>query len=475
MRKRRSVQLFVTLVAGLLPVALRAQEPPTLPTINVDHFFPVVREQVEKALETARANPKSAEVSGTLGMVLDTYEQYDSAAICYQRARWLDPISFRWAYYLGWVEAARGRFSEAENILRESLRMNPRYLPARLRLAEALMAAGKWKECGDLYAALTRDYPQMPAGHYGLGRVHSARGDSAAAIDSLEKACQLFPPYGAAHYALALAYRRVGPAERVREHLKLYEQSRTSVPGVEDPLRSAVEDLNLGPLGHMRRGVTLEQEGKIQEAIAEQEMALDADPKQIQVHINLIALYGRTNEFEKAEEHYRAAIDLNPNQAEAYYNYGVLLMRQGQNQRAEQAFGEVVRINPFYAEAHHSLGFLLERQGRLDQALEQYNAALANRPNYPLAHFHAGRILVNQNHYEEAIGHFLKTLTSEDENTPRFLYALAATYARAGRRERALEYFLKARDSAAARRQTELLRSIERDLEALRNHGTQPK
>ena len=475
MRGRRSIKLVIVLAAGLFPPALPAQTPPDLPALNMANFFPVVREQVEKAFQAAQANPKSADASGALGMILDTYEQYDSAAICYQRARWLDPISFRWAYYLGWVQAASGKFGEAETTLREALRMNARYVPAKLRLAEALLAAGKWEECKSLYAALARDYPEFATAHYGLGRVHSAHRDDTAAVASFQRACELFPPFGAAHYALALAYRRVGAGDKVREHLKLYEQSRTSVPGVEDPLRSAVEDLNLGPMGHMRRGVTLEQAGKIAEAIAEQEKALEVDPKQVQVHINLIALYGRTDQFEKAEEHYRAAVGLNPNQAEAHYNYGVLLVRQGKSQEAAQAFQEVVRVNPFYAEAHHNLGFLLEQQGRLAEALQQYQEAIANRPNYRLAHFHIGRILVSQNQYDEAIQHFLRTLTPEDENTPRFLYALAATYARAGDREKALDYFRRARDAAAARNQSELLRSIERDLTTLGKTGARQK
>lgn len=475
MRSSRSIKLVIVLAAGLCPPALPAQTLPELPAINMANFFPVVREQVEKAFQAAQANPKSAEASGALGMILDTYEQYDSAAVCYQRARWLDPISFRWVYYLGWVQTALGRFGEAETTLREALRMNPRYLPAKLRLAEALLATGKWEECSGLYTALARDYPELATAHYGLGRVHAAQRDDSAAVASLRKACELFPPYGAAHYALGLAYRKVGAGEKVREHLKLYEQSRTSVPGVEDPLRSAVEDLNLGPLGHMRRGVTLEQAGKIPEAIAEEEQALEVDPKQVQVHINLIALYGQTNQFEKAEEHYHAAVNLNPNQAEAHYNYGVLLIREGKSREAARAFQEVVRVNPFYAEAHHNLGFLLEQQGRLAEALQHYQEAIANRPNYRLAHFHAGRILANQNQYDAAIQQFLKTLTPEDESTPRYLYALAATYARAGDREKALDYFHKARDAAAARHQSELLRSIERDLNTVEKTGNEQK
>ncbi len=467
MRKKTPVLLVVSFGVFLPVGAGQTPAPPELPQINRANFFPVVRKQVEEAYAAAQANPANAGASGELGMVLDTYEQYETAAVCYERARSMDPVAFRWTYYLGWVQSALGRFEEAESTLNAALGMNPRYLPARLKLAETLLASGKRREAGRIYEALVRQYPDLPAAHYGLGLILAAQGDSKAAIESLRKACDLFPPYGAAHYALALAYRKTGPAANVREEFKLYEQNRASVPGVEDPLRNAVADLNLGPLGHLRRGVSLAEAGRIEEAVAEHLKALEADPNLVQLHINLISLYGKLGRFQQAEEQFRDAVALNRNQAEAYYNYGVLLTKQGRNEEAQQVFQRVLEINPFYAEAHNNLGFLLERQGRLDEALQHYKDAIASLAGYRLARFHAGRILVSQNKYSEAIEQFEKTLTPEDESTPRYLYALGATYARAGSRESALEYLRKAREDAAARGQAQLLQSIEHDLRRL--------
>ena len=65
----------------------------------------------------------------------------------------------------------------------------------------------------------------------------------------------------------------------------------------------------------------------------------------------------------------------------------------------------------------------------------------------------------------------MKTLTPEDENTPRYLYALAAAYARSGDREKALNFARKAREQAAARGQTRLLTTIEKDIRALEQEG----
>jgi len=440
---------------------------PELPQIDLTVFPSVVREQVEKAFDAAHAHPNDAIASGELGMLLDLYKRREFAVICYERAHQLDPGAFRWLYYLGSLRAAQGKREEAIAAYRVALRIQPDYLSARLKLAENLLAAGDWKEAGKIYETIVKEHPDAAEAYYGIGRIHAAQGDSIAAVESYRKACELFPAYGAAHYGLALAYRKLGDGARSEEHLKLHAANQTLVPPVQDPLRDALRALDRGPASLLQRGIELEEAGRIEDSIAAHLRALELDPELALAHANLIILYGKTKQPEKAEEHYRAAIRLNPHLADAHYNYGVLLMDQGKLTEAEQAFRNALEANPFHAEACNNLGAVLERQGRLDEALEYFEKAVERRPDYRLAHFHIGRILVNRKKYTEAIEHFLKTLTPEDDHTPTYLYALAVTYARAGNKESALTYGRKARDAAAARGQTLLLDRIDKDLQTL--------
>jgi tetratricopeptide (TPR) repeat protein len=124
-------------------------------------------------------------------------------------------------------------------------------------------------------------------------------------------------------------------------------------------------------------------------------------------------------------------------------------------------------INPDYAEAHNNLGAIYEQQGRLDDAAKEFRQAIEDRPDYPAARFHLGRILVNGRRYDEATRQFLRALSPEDDQTTVYLYALAATYARAGDRAQALAYFQKAHDAAVAHGQSQMLTSIDRDLKTL--------
>jgi tetratricopeptide (TPR) repeat protein len=190
-------------------------------------------------------------------------------------------------------------------------------------------------------------------------------------------------------------------------------------------------------------------------------------PITCQVHVNLISLYGRTGDTANAKVHFEEATKLNPGRSDAWYDYGVLLLREGDYGAAEKAYSRAIDINPYYAEAHNNLGTVYEQQNRLDDAAREFREAIADRPDYPLARFQLGLIPVNQKKYDEAIGHFLRALEPETDQTPKYLYALGATYARAGDHAHALEYLHKAHDTAAARGQAQLLTSIDRDLEAL--------
>jgi tetratricopeptide (TPR) repeat protein len=465
---RRSLLIPLLALALGAPALLgQTSSLPELPQLDLADFPSVIREQVQEAYDAARSNPRDAKTSGELGMLLDLYKQREYAAICYERAHRLDPDSFRWLYYLGSLLSAQGKRAEAAATFRAALRLKPDYLPARLNFAENLLAAGDWEEAGRIYETIIKEHREAAEAYYGIGRIRAAKGDLIAAVESYRRACELFPAYGAAHYGLALAYRKLGDAPRSEEHLRLHAASQTLVPPVQDPLRDEMRALDRGAASHVQRGIRFEEAGRIEDAIVEHEKALELDPEFAQAHANLIILYGRTKQPQKAEEHFRAAVRLNPNHADSYYNYGVLLVEQRKYVEAEEVFRKAVEINPFHPQAWHNLGFMREQQGRLDEALQFYRKAVERQPNYPLAHFHIGRILVNQKKYDEAIKHLLMTLSPEDASTPAYLYALSATYARAGNREEALTYGRRAREQAAARGQTELLRSIDRDLRIL--------
>ncbi len=437
-----------------------------LPPLVLDDVSPGVRDQIQEAYANARAHLNDDAI-GRLGMVLQTYGLFKEAAMCYRRASQLAPSTFRWAYYLGVVETEEGDCDAAASAFRMALRIDPSYVPAQLRLANCLLTSADWNGSAELYTAIVQHHADNADAFYGVGRARAARHDLAGAAQAFSRACALFPNFGAAHYALALVHRSLGQVSQAEEQLRLYERNKDGAPPSSDPLLEEVRSLNQSATQQVQIGIQLERQGRLEESTTAHEKALKIDPQLVQAHVNLVELYGRLGQFEKAEEHYRAAARLDPGSYENYYNYGVLLLSVGKYQQAENAFRKAIEIDPFHAGAHNNLGFLLERQGRLLEALTEYRRAIENKPNDRQAHFNLGRVLVNAEKYDEGIRELEKTIEPEDENTPRYMYALGAAFARSGDRESALRYIRKAREGAVALGQSGLVASIERDLRTL--------
>lgn len=472
---RKALSSIQTLILFACGAAAQVPATPDLPLVALDDFSPAVRGQIQEAYADVRAHPDNDAAIGRLGMTFQTYGLFQEAAAYYRRASRFSPSTFRWAYYLGMVESTSGHCDAAAATFRLALQVAPAYVPAQLQLANCLLVLADWTGSEELYAAMVKNRPDTADAFYGLGRVRAARRDFDGAADAYGQACALFPDFGAAHYALALIYRTLGQDEKAKQQLQLFEKNKDTVPPSNDPLMSEVRALNLSATNQMQMGIELERQGRLEESVAAHEKALQIDPQMAQAHVNLLELYGRLGQFEKAEEHYRAAIHIEPGSVESYYNYGVLLLSAQKYEQAESVFRKATEIDPFYAAAHNNIGYLLERQGKFVEAAAEYRTAIDNKPSDRQAHFNLGRVLVNQHAYREAIQEMVKTIEPEDENTPRYTYALGAAFARSGDRQNALRYIRQARNGAVARGQSGLVDTIERDLRTLETSSGTPQ
>ena len=122
-RQTAVVVCAVVALAGCSSRPARQEAPAQLPKLTMENFRPATREQVEKTYAEALAKPQDATANGTLGMVLDAYEQHDAAQICYRLARALEPQSFRWVYYLAVAQAAVGGGGEPLRVHRQSVHL----------------------------------------------------------------------------------------------------------------------------------------------------------------------------------------------------------------------------------------------------------------------------------------------------------------------------------------------------------------
>ena len=457
----------LSLVLVLL-AASAAQSAPALPRIAIETFPPAARAAVAEAHRAALARDRDGAAVGTLGRVLHAWEQWDDAHQAYQRAQALEPRGFAWHYLDAVVLQRLARHGEAADRLEAALAANSAYLPARVKLAEALLEAGDRVESKRRFEALAAEPAAEPAVQVGLGRIAAAEGRHDAAIRHFERAVQLFPELGAAYYGLSRSYRAMGRPADAERALEQHARYGPRWPAIEDPVLAAIPVLRDDARAALQRGISLAASGDVEAAIAAHEAALLRDPSLVQAHANLLALNGRARNWTKAEAHYRAAQEAGLRTADLYYDYAIVQTLQEKWPSAKEAYLKAIEVNPWHANARNNLGQLLERERDVTGALAQYDQAVAAQPAFRMARFNRGRMLLALGRPDEAIAEFAMLQQPVDAETPRYLFALSAAYVRTGRTADGVKLAQEAQRLALEYGQTEFAAVIVAELAKLK-------
>jgi tetratricopeptide (TPR) repeat protein len=461
---------FKTNTAALLLMASLFAAGPSAQALKLSlEAYPAeIRKDLARPYENVRTHPEDADALGALARVLQAWEQWETAHEVYTRAIAVAPTSFDWQYLDACVLERLARPQDAVAHLRDALKIRPEYVAARVRLADALLSAGQLGESRTLFAALAREPQAEPLGLFGLGRILAAEGQHEEAVRAIQQALALFPEWGAAHYSLALSLRALGRRDEAQQALQRHVQYGTRWPGVPDPVLSSVSDLRNDSAARFRKARSLADQGDLNGAIAEFESVLAGDKSSALAHSSLVKLYGRTGNWVKAEEHYRAAVALGSGLAELHYDYGVLLGLQQKWDEAQDAYRRAIAINPVYPEAHNNLGQIFERNRQFEAALAEYRTAALDRPTFRLARLNVGRMLIALGRLDEAIAELQKITQPRDAEAPRYLFALSTAYVRAGRKEEGIRWATDARQLALQFGDTALAAAIERELAVIR-------
>jgi TolB-like protein/Flp pilus assembly protein TadD len=159
--------------------------------------------QARNAAQTALSlAPDLAAAHEALGFVLVTPDlDFAAAEAEFRKAEKLAPADAGPKFALSFVFAVQGRLAEAENIMRQTLALDPLGVTRYLNLARILIAGGRYDEAE---AALRKAIELQPAAarlHAYLTTLDVIRGDAAAALQD----AQLEPKGFWRDYALTLA------------------------------------------------------------------------------------------------------------------------------------------------------------------------------------------------------------------------------------------------------------------------------
>jgi len=103
---------------------------------------------------------------------------------------------------------------------------------------------------------------------------------------------------------------------------------------------------------------------------------LPKNPDSWMAHNNLGVAFFQRGKLDDALAQFQKALEINPNYAEAHTNLGIALLQKGQLGKAIEQHQTALKINPNFALAHANLAVAFIRKGRIDDAIAEFQEAL---------------------------------------------------------------------------------------------------
>ena len=194
---------------------------------------------------------------------------------------------------------------------------------------------------------------------------------------------------------------------------------------------------------HQELGVALFAAGRLDEAIASYQIALQLQPDYPKAQHNLASALADAHRWPEAHERYVRCLRSLPNLPEAHYGLGNVLVALQRLPEAADRYEEALRLRPEFFQAHNNLANVLSSLGREPESIAHYEAALRLNPLYPDGHINLANVLARLGRHVEAIPHYQAALHAAPAHAGAH-GNLGVVLLRAGRRDEGLRHLAEA-------------------------------
>lgn len=209
-------------------------------------------------------------------------------------------------------------------------------------------------------------------------------------------------------------------------------------------LRKVVEHDSLHAEAYNYLGAVLLESGRVDEAQAELDRALELRPNYPDALNNLGNVCAARQHYEEAAAYYRRAIAALSGFLLARFNYALTLEHLGQIDAAVTEYETVVEGDSRHADAWNNLGNLYGQHRRDEESINAFRMALRAAPEMLSARINlANKLLASGVAIEEALEHLKAAVAARPEDA-RMINNLGAAYASKGDMGAAAEQFEKA-------------------------------
>ncbi len=170
---------------------------------------------------------------------------------------------------------------------------------------------------------------------------------------------------------------------------------------------------------YLVRGAAKVKQGKLDEAIAEFDMAVKIKSDCLEGRVNAAVVLIDMGELDEAKDRLNKVLELDPNYGEAHVGLGVILGKRRMLDEAMAHFETALKIDPDNSAAHVNLAKALQAKGMLEEATDHFRTALDLDAEDPLGHFLLANVLLARGMLKEAVENLEKAV----EIDPRFVNA----------------------------------------------------
>ncbi len=266
------------------------------------------------------------------------------------------------------------RLEEAAQCLRLALEADPRVDGGYRRLGMILDRQGKQTAAKEAFANAIRLHPDDAAARLLMGKFLLDRGEVETACTELERACQLDPTLGNAHYALFQAQTRLGQAEAAQKTLRTFKslkKEERSAMEEEDARYKNDPAMRAFTAGaHVEVGSLLLAQGRDALAEAHLRQAIAIAPQEPKAYELLGDLCLRKARFADAKPLLAQLVRLRPNDVGQGLNYGTVLLQLKDYPAAENQLKRVLQLDSKQPQTLYNLSrFYLSTRQQLPEAL----------------------------------------------------------------------------------------------------------
>ncbi len=216
-------------------------------------------------------------------------------------------------------------------------------------------------------------------------------------------------------------------------------------PQAETEYRAAIQLDPNNPDLHLNLGIVLSNENDQDGAIREYREAIRLDPNNDQAHINLGNRLRYKNDEDGAMREYKEAIRISPNNEDAHTALGDVYMDEKDWDDCITEYKTALRINPNNDESHLTLGVAYSQKGDQDSSIAEYREAIRINPRYEQAHINLGNRLSFKKDYDGALAEYSEAVRLNPKNDLAH-YDMGLMYENKGNTQMALQEYRTAAD-----------------------------